>query len=353
MSQDDTNPPSGSTPPPYQASVPPPPQDPTPQYQTPPYQAPTGQPGQQAPQQPGYQQPGYQQPGYQQPGYQQPPYQQGGYQQGAYQQGQYPQAQYQAGYPAGQPSRTNGLAIAALVVGIISLLLSFIPFVNIAAILGGIAALVLGFLGLRKAKEGTVGGRGMSITGLVLGVVSVLISIAVLVATVVALNNLPGELGEVIEEAENGGLSPEEQAEASANALSLGESAEVGDYTVTVTEVTQDATDIIAAENEFNTEAEGQYVMVGLEVVYTGSNEGTPWIDLPVTYMGTDNRQYDTSTCFASIPESAMEVPTLNNGGAAQYNVCMDVPADAIAGGQVTVEELISFTNSRVYWDVE
>jgi hypothetical protein len=109
-----------------------PPNDPW--YQGPPPQQPS------PPQQP-YPPPGYPGYGY---GYQQP-----------YGQAPYPVAPYGM-YP--QPT-TNGLAVAALVTGILGFLCSVIvPFVAIG----------LGIAGLNQSKKSGVG-RGMSITGICLG----------------------------------------------------------------------------------------------------------------------------------------------------------------------------------------
>jgi hypothetical protein len=66
--------------------------------------------------------------------------------------------------PAAAPAPvgpTNGLAIAALIVGIIAVITGWIPFWGV--LVGG-AAVVLGILGLRK-----INGKGMAIAGLVTG----------------------------------------------------------------------------------------------------------------------------------------------------------------------------------------
>ncbi|GAA5095026.1 DUF4190 domain-containing protein [Nocardia iowensis] len=87
--------------------------------------------------------------------------------------GQYPP-------PAGpyrQQSESNGLAIAALVLGILALV-SF--WTVIGGILLGLAGLVIGIIATSRARKGTAGGSAMAITGLVLSIVA-------LIATAVAL----------------------------------------------------------------------------------------------------------------------------------------------------------------------
>jgi hypothetical protein len=82
----------------------------------------------------------------------------------------------------GQPATTgtNGIAIAAMVIGIIALLISWIP---ILGALAGILALVLGFVGRSKARrEPATGGNGPAITGIVTGILATLISIVATIA---------------------------------------------------------------------------------------------------------------------------------------------------------------------------
>lgn len=132
------------------------------------------------------------QPYGQQPYGQQPPPPDG--QQGYPQQG-YPQQGYgQQGYgqqPYGheQPKGGKGLAIGALVTGVLALLLCWTVF---GGILLGLVALVLGLIGASRAKKGRASGRGLAITGAVIGVVGLLISIAFIVLGVAFLNSDSG-----------------------------------------------------------------------------------------------------------------------------------------------------------------
>ncbi len=74
--------------------------------------------------------------------------------------------------PAVQP--TNGMAVASLVLGIVSLILFFTvvpPF-----ILGGLAVL-FGILGLSKANQGAPH-KGLAIAGLICGAVGIVAAIA-------------------------------------------------------------------------------------------------------------------------------------------------------------------------------
>jgi hypothetical protein len=117
------------------------------------------QPGQgQFGQQPGQGQFGQGQFG-QQPGWQQPPYGQ-------------PGPYGQAGWPQLTGRRTNSLAIAALCCAIGQV---------IAGPFAGIAAIVLGSISLKQIRLSGEDGRGLAITGLVLGIVGTLLVILVIV----------------------------------------------------------------------------------------------------------------------------------------------------------------------------
>ena len=77
-------------------------------------------------------------------------------------------------------SKPNGLAIAALVVGIVAFLSGIIPFFGLVA---GVAASVLGIFGLKK-----IGGKGMSIAGLVLGGLATFTNLIVIVFFIIGLS---------------------------------------------------------------------------------------------------------------------------------------------------------------------
>jgi hypothetical protein len=150
------------------------------------------------PQQPTQYPPQYPQPGYGQPG--QPygdPYAgtpqggqyPGGYPGGAYPGAQYPGAQYPGGgysvpmMPPTQTAPNNTLGLLAMIFGIVS-----IPLGVCCGVFGGagIAGIVLGILGLRKANQGLATNRGMSIAGIVCGAVGLAAGIII---TIISAHN--------------------------------------------------------------------------------------------------------------------------------------------------------------------
>src|SRR6266436_5586559 len=80
---------------------------------------------------------------------------------GAQPPGMQPPGGYPGGVPQGQQS--NAMAITSLITG----LLSCIPGV-------GLLAILFGALGLGKAKDPRVGGKGLAIVGIILGLISII-----------------------------------------------------------------------------------------------------------------------------------------------------------------------------------
>jgi len=66
------------------------------------------------------------------------------------------------------PQLPKGQAIAAMVCGIISVVLCWLP---IAPMVLGILGIALGAIGMKKAGAGVAGGKGLAITGLICGIV--------------------------------------------------------------------------------------------------------------------------------------------------------------------------------------
>lgn len=89
----------------------------------------------------------------------------------------------------------KGMAIAALVLGILSVLNCWIPAVNIIAIVFGIIALVLGLIGRSRAKKGIASGKGIALGGIITGAIGIVLSIAITVLFTVGIGSLLVENG--------------------------------------------------------------------------------------------------------------------------------------------------------------
>ena len=100
-----------------------------------------------------------------------------------YQQYQVPQQNYQPQYQQTQPQGGSGFGVAALVLGIIALLLCWIPYINIVCT---ILAFIFGIIGIVKKS-----GKGQAIAGLVLSILAAIPTIVVMML----LNVIYGALG--------------------------------------------------------------------------------------------------------------------------------------------------------------
>lgn len=88
------------------------------------------------------------------------------------------QYQQPGGYaPAPAPApQTNGMAIAALVCGVLGIVGSFIPVVMYFTAVLAVLGIIFGVLGMKKAKQ-MGSGNGLAIAGLVCGIVGTVFAI--------------------------------------------------------------------------------------------------------------------------------------------------------------------------------
>lgn len=276
---------------------------------------------------------------------------------------------YDTPFGGQQRPRADRRAIAALVVGAVSFVLSVIPLVNVVAVVGGVVGAVLAVVALRRLVPGVVVGKGMAIAGLALSGLAVVLAILINVIVGVAFVDAGVTVQDIVEEADEQsassaaagepvpGVPGEESADAGdatgePDLFLLGEPAQVGDYTVTVTAVDTDATEQILDVDPSNEPPAGQYVRVDVAVVYTGSGEGNPYDELMLAYIGADARLYDETTCNAWTAKPGSDLRALAPATAADYQVCMDVPVEALANGAVYVQDMLSDVESGAIWAI-
>ena len=101
-----------------------------------------------------------------------------------------PPPQY-GGYPGGYPppaamTPKNGLGVASLVVAIIAL------FSVVGGLVLGVVAIILGFLGRGRVQRGEANNGGMAIAGIVLGLLSMIVSVVVIAIAVWGFKEVGG-----------------------------------------------------------------------------------------------------------------------------------------------------------------
>jgi hypothetical protein len=101
----------------------------------------------------------------------------------------YPPAQNRVIYQQVVRAPSNGLAVTALVLGIVAIAFGVwipIPFLGLIvmflAFLPALLAVVFGHLGFRRSAEPGAGGRGVALAGLILGYLTLAISAVTTVA---------------------------------------------------------------------------------------------------------------------------------------------------------------------------
>ncbi|WP_370412264.1 DUF4190 domain-containing protein [Streptomyces fradiae] len=75
------------------------------------------------------------------------------------------------------PQPSNGLGVAALVLGIVGLVTAIIPFLFWLGAILGLLALIFGIVGTARAGKGLATNKGMAVTGLVLGVLAMIVAV--------------------------------------------------------------------------------------------------------------------------------------------------------------------------------
>jgi Domain of unknown function (DUF4190) len=96
---------------------------------------------------------------------------------GQYPQGQYPQGQYPPGGYQAAPRRRNGMGTAALVLGVVALVLVLLLIFSPLGAFLGLLAVIFGIVGIVRANRREADNRGQAVTGLVTGGLALLLGI--------------------------------------------------------------------------------------------------------------------------------------------------------------------------------
>lgn len=138
--------------------------------------------------------------------------------------------------------------------------------------------------------------------------------------------------------------------------LGVGRTGEVGDYEVTVISVTPDATDLVAAENQFNDPpaAGDQFFIARLSVTYIGSETGNPAFDLNYQSVGDSSTSYTIFNNSCGVyPEQSYNVTEVFEGGSAEFNVCWAIDRDDADSLLMYVEPSLSFNADPVWFSLD
>ncbi len=250
------------------------------------------------------------------------------------------------------PSKTNGLGIAAIVLGGIGLVLAFLPFVGF---IGGVLAfvgLILGVIGLfQKSKAKMLAIIGTAVSGFAL-LMAIIMGVVYTAAFVSAVDKSLESGGTVNEPADNEPAVEEEPAEEPApelgtrdNPAPIGSTVTLIDFGEPVWEVTVNAPvwDVnaeVAAANMFNPEpaAGNQYASVPVSVKYIGTKTGTPQFDLQFKYVSPESQGYDGA--FVTMDGQLSAVDELYPDGVGTGTVIIEIPSASVGAGTWSVQTI-------------
>lgn len=135
----------------------------------------------------------------------------------------------------------------------------------------------------------------------------------------------------------------------------VGQTAAVGNYEITLLDVTPDANAIVAAENQFNAPPEPghQFYMVRIAATYTGTEPGTPWIDLSFRAVGASGVGYtEFDNSCGVIPEEASNYSDVFEGAQIQFNICWAIASTDATSLVMYVEPSFAFDEEPTWFSL-
>jgi hypothetical protein len=250
-----------------------------------------------------------------------------------------------AGQDARGPEKgSNGLATAGFVLGLLALLSSWIPVLNIVGIILGVIGVVLAAVGLAKSKKVNAG-KGLAIAGLVLGALAVIVAVLINAVFVSAVDKAveettstsveaPSDAGD--EAASDDKAAPDaELGTTRANPAPVGSAISGDDWTVKINSVKTINEDSIG-----QTPAAGSTLLaIDMTATYNGDDEqgSTPWAT--VKFVSADGTTIDsTSGSTLFIAENEFDsLKTVYNGASVKGEQLLEVPADNWRDGVLAV----------------
>jgi hypothetical protein len=145
---------------------------------------------------------------------------------------------------------------------------------------------------------------------------------------------------ETDEEDEEGGESSEPEEETSAppaEPTALGAPATLGPWTITVTDVDEDAGQEIKKANQFNEPARHQYMLVTFTATYNGTERTADAdFDLNWTLTGNDAVVLEPASVVTAY-ENRSEPTEVRTGGTVEWQVPFDADPAVVSGGLLSV----------------
>jgi len=190
--------------------------------------------------------------------------------------------------PAQKQVPVNGLAVAAMVVGIVAFTSGWVPFWGL---LTGIAAVVLGVLGLKKAT-----GKGLAITGIVTGGLAALTSIFFTLFFIIAITASGAAFDRTHDEAQRQAEQNQQMADSKKN-YSKGDIANFYDLQVKVNSVDRN---YVPDAGTYQIKEGKEYIVVNVTI--KNISNSTQYIS-PYTFDINDGDKSNTNRSVIVDPE--------------------------------------------------
>ncbi|MFC6154791.1 DUF4190 domain-containing protein [Nocardioides yefusunii] len=242
--------------------------------------------------------------------------------------GQHPGGQYPGGQPSPypftppQPSGSNGLATAGFVLSLLGILMSWIPLLNIFGVMLAVLGLILAGVGLAKSKKVNAG-KGLAIAGLVLGVLTIVITIAINTVFVTALEDAIDETTSTEVVDKDGKSASKDVGTTRDNPAPLGSQVKGDDWTVVINSVST------VEKDAFDQKADSGKVLiaVNLTATYTGDDDQGESAWATVKYVGKDGKTVDGTDGIFVAEDAFDSLETVYSDGSVTGDKILEVPA--------------------------
>lgn len=208
--------------------------------------------------------------------------------------------------PYTAPAQTEGLAIGALIAGIV-----FWP-----------VGIVLSLLAMSKIKKTGNGGRGFALAGLILSILGFLGTIIGIIAIVIAAAATTAAIDDAVDSYESGSMGGDVTQSVTLN--ETGVTANGIGYTVSAVECGIPS----VGGSGTVTEADGQFCKVSLNVVNNDTEPFTYLSSYSAAYVGeTEYAPSDEASIYSD--EEVVIIEDINPGSSIDTVIYYDIPVDA------------------------
>ncbi|UFN43363.1 DUF4190 domain-containing protein [Nocardioides okcheonensis] len=244
--------------------------------------------------------------------------------------------------PVQQPKGSNGLATAGFVLGLLGLLGSWIPVLNILGILLGVIGVILAAVGLAKSKKANAG-KGLAIAGIILGVLAVVFAVLVNAVFVSAVDEAVKESTKTSVDTSSSGKGSKASGSSADteigtsrdNPAPLGSSIKGDNWSVRINSVKQ-----VGQDSMGQSPAAGMtLISINLTATYEGKDAQGETAWATVKFVSPDGTTIDStggSSMFIADNEFD-SLQTVYEGASVKGDQLLEVPADSWQDGVLAI----------------